>query len=146
MTVQIDIGVVIATLFLAWVGWRQLVSINKTSKADFIHKFKKDFFREKTTILIILFDNELLEYERDKSYFKFEEDNMRKSLKGEDFKNSLIQAFGYFKTAFNCYEIDDLLLGHFEDLGLFERHGMIDIDMVYELYDWYNETFGRIMR
>jgi hypothetical protein len=34
-------------------------------------------------------------------------------------------------------ELDDFLLGHFEDIGLFEEKGLIDTEMVYEEFSYY---------
>jgi hypothetical protein len=37
----------------------------------------------------------------------------------------------------DAYELDDLLLGHFEDLGILYENKILDIHMIYEEFDWY---------
>jgi hypothetical protein len=103
------------------VAWFQLNSISKTSKSDFIHKFKKDFFTPKTRRVFSLVDTDKVKFVN----------------KGKDsyFKNSKTN-----KKEFDTYELDDLLLGHLEDLGAFEKNGVLDIGMVYELFYYYLEN------
>lgn len=129
-----DNGVFIATLLLAFIAWLQLSQLNKTSKSEFIHKFKNDFFTDKTRILIALFDNELLKFDQAGECFKLA-GRVKRPLKAD-----IIHVFSYVKTEYSFYDVDDLLLGHFEDLGLYEKKGIVGIDMVYETYSWYIET------
>jgi hypothetical protein len=43
------------------------------------------------------------------------------------------------RKAYSGYEVDDFLLGHFEDLGMLKAKNIIDIDMVYGSFSWYIE-------
>lgn len=107
----------IFTALLALIAYYQLRSLAKTSKADFIHKFKHDFFTSDTRKLFMKVDL---------GQIKFIENG-----KPPYFKDTTNQEH------ITTYEIDDLLLGHLEDLGTFEKNGVIDIDMLYELFDYY---------
>ena len=41
------------------------------------------------------------------------------------------------KKFYGTFEIDDHLLGKFEDIGSFEKKNLLDIDDVYGSFDWY---------
>jgi len=131
------------TVILVAVAYFQLKRTNKISSAEFIHKLKNDFFCDKNRVLMFLVDNDCLRYEDkdglDNSYFTYNFDDLEEKLK-EDFEKNLSIIFGYKKEVFSCMEIDDLLLGHFEDLGIFEQQGIISINMAYEEFDYYLET------
>ncbi|HUD04602.1 MAG TPA: hypothetical protein VMR59_01290 [Patescibacteria group bacterium] len=111
----------IATVLLFIFGYIQLLSLSRTSKSDFIHRFKNDFFTEETRKLFDLIDRNMIKFfdKQANSYFQ------KNDGKGKKYYTS---------------EIDDLILGHFEDLGVFEKKGVVDIEMVYELFDYYIET------
>jgi hypothetical protein len=53
----------------------------------------------------------------------------------EEIKKELLN-----KRFYTVYEIDDILLGHFEDIGIFEQSGILDNKMIYEEFAWYIET------
>ena len=40
---------------------------------------------------------------------------------------------------YSSWEIDDMLLGHFEDIGNLERKRIIDFHLVYANFDWFIE-------
>jgi len=134
----------LATLFLWWIAKRQLGGINKTTKADFIKKFTDDFFNETTRDIIMLFDykalnfrNGEIEYGQDIPtkpfpYFLIDE-NVVKQLKIDPVKQKQI----IDKKYYSAFEIDDYILGFFEDLGSYEKKGLIDIEGVYNGFDWY---------
>lgn len=126
---------VAATIALAAIAWYQLHALSKTSEGEFIHKFKDDFFRKETRDLFALVENECVQFRlihfrgKPTAHFQVVASSIPPSLR------RLIS-----RRAFSSYEIDDLLLGHFEDLGLYEQRGIIDIEMVYELFDTYIEV------
>jgi len=126
---------VIATLLLASIALTQLEKIENTNSADFIHKLKNDFFKGETRNLITLIDLDALKFvENDNmQYFEIIEEKLKDFP--EEIVNQLTQ-----KKFYTPYEIDDLLLGHFEDVGLFEQKGILDIEMVYEEFEWYIRT------
>jgi hypothetical protein len=122
-------------LLTAWIAWKELDEIKNTNSADFIHRLKNDFFKEETRNLITLIDLDSLKFIEDDDipYFEVVEEKLENFP--EDIKNQLSE-----KKFYTAYEIDDLLLGHFEDIGLLEQKGVLDIEMVYEEFSWYIET------
>ncbi len=126
-------------LLVAYVAWEQLGSLSKTASADFILKFKREFFQEPTRTLIHLTDCDWLEFvEGDKP-----EDSSFKTSTGKIAQSVLpieIQDRLSCRKAYSVYEVDDLLLGHFEDLGMLWQHRVLDIGMIYEMFSWYIET------
>ncbi|MGA2467295.1 MAG: hypothetical protein ABSH06_23465 [Thermodesulfobacteriota bacterium] len=141
------LGVFITTV-VALIAYFQLSSIAKTTKADFIHKLKNDFFVEPTRILIDhIVEDRLLHREisdrnprtdasvsssdRKMGYFVVDETAILTNFP-EMLKNKLMEKRYYLEV-----EIDDFLLGHFEDIGLFEEKGLIDTDMAYEEFSYY---------
>ncbi|HVA96036.1 MAG TPA: hypothetical protein VND99_00110 [Candidatus Acidoferrales bacterium] len=105
------IGIFTAALWIT--AKHQLKALSKTSRADFIHRFKNDFFTHATRQIIKLIDQNKLKFDS----------------KTGDFNNDI-----------SSYDVDDLILGHFEDLGIFEKKGYIDIEEIYELFDYYIEN------
>jgi hypothetical protein len=125
----------ILTLLLFVIAWWQLGKISKTSSADFIHKFKIDFFTEDTRKLIMLVDKKCLIFKNDFiPYFEVRIDRFPDEIKSVEVIKSATD-----KKIYTGYEVDDFLLGHFEDLGILRSKGIIDIDMIYESFDWYIE-------
>lgn len=141
-----------ATLLLFIIAWIQLGKISKTGSADFIHRFKEDFFRPETRRLIMLIDQDCIKFKDDDlAGFEVIEDPILEQKGRKDPKN-VLRAWKIFKslltrktpssdkTYYTGYELDDLVLGHFEDLGIFEKRGIIKIDMIYEEFGWYIEA------
>jgi hypothetical protein len=131
------------SLLLVFVGWQQLGKIHTTSNADLLHKLKGDFFREETRILIHLIYNDFIEFfvedtgpdEIAVCYFKVDVDAINKSKLPAEIKEYLTK-----KMSYTTYEMDDYVLGHFEDIGLFWEKGVLDIDLIYEEFADYIET------
>jgi hypothetical protein len=122
----------IATLILAFIAYLQFQQLNTTSSANFIHQLSDSVFTDKARILLELIDEKSLTY--NKSNYTFAID--KGALKEKNLTMLIKVTFGYDKRIFSCYEIDDLLLSKFEDLGLLEQKGIVDIDMAYVLFDW----------
>jgi len=122
----------ISTSGLFAVAWIQLGKSNKIASAEFLHKLKLDFFVEETQQLFILIDNDLLKF-IDGRLPKF------RVIKNGKYKE-VASSWKTKKDFYAPYEIDDLVLGHFEDLGSLERSGIVDIQMVYDSFSWYIET------
>jgi hypothetical protein len=132
----------IATILLCVIGWWQLKGIKKVSKADFIQKFSIDFFNEKARNIILLLEYDALVFRtREIEYgdgtanekFPFFEINKKISSQlqiNHDNKSDLIESY-------TSFDIDDLLLGHFEDIGGFEKQNLISIENVYNYFDYY---------
>jgi hypothetical protein len=124
-----------AELLIAYVAWIQLNKIKKANSAEFIHKLKRDFFTKEARNLMTLIELDALKYVNNEKlpYFIVLEERIA-SLPGE-IKKELLN-----KMLYTAYEIDDILLGHFEDIGIFEENGILDIKMIYEEFSWYIET------
>ena len=44
------------------------------------------------------------------------------------------------KKYYSVWEVDDLLLGLFENIGMLEQRGIVDFQSVYDVFGWYIET------
>lgn len=119
-----------ATVVLAIIAWIQLRKISKTANADFIRQFKDVFFTPETRQLIMLIDQKLMRFmDEPLPYFVVIEGSLPDFIRAEN-----------ARKFYTSYDLDDLLLGHFEDLGLFAKRGIITIEMAYEFFSWYIET------
>ncbi|HEY5391885.1 MAG TPA: hypothetical protein VIJ57_07215 [Hanamia sp.] len=67
-------------------------------------------------------------------YFEVNQDIIKQLPVDED-----ISKEDSLRHTYTCYEIDDFL-GFFEDIGKFEKKGFIDIQDVYDSFDWYIQT------
>lgn len=134
-----EISMSIITLLLLFVAFLQLHYLNKTRKADFIHRFKRDFFNEDTRQILFTIDQDLLTFveppaDSKNPYFEINKENMDKM---PDAYIEYQKAFKKTNYTIEALKIDYYLLGHFEDIGLFEKKGIMDIGYVYESFDWY---------
>ncbi len=130
----------IFTLGLLIVAYIQLGKIVKTSSADFLHRFKNDFFNDKTRLLFLLAEYDCLKYIEPKKegipYFEIILNNIQdeKSKKETERK---IEKLINGNNIIDIYEIDDLLLGHFEDMGILNKKKILGIEMIYEAFSSY---------
>ncbi len=142
---------------MAWLAWIQLDSLSETAKRDsnrahldserssasFILELKEDFFSGETRTLIHLIENRWFRYvdrseknERlENAFFKVDEERIKKSGLDPEIQGQLLK-----KTAYSEYEVDDLLLGHFEDLAMLRSKNVLARDMIYEMFSWYMQT------
>jgi hypothetical protein len=127
----------ILTLLVAYVAWVQLGSISKTASADFILRLKKDFFEEETRALVQLIDKKWLAFVEsgEESFFEVDRAGILRSALPQEIQRRLLK-----RAEYSIYDIDDMLLGHFEDLGTLWKARVVDIGMVYEIFSWYIET------
>ena len=44
------------------------------------------------------------------------------------------------KETYSTYEVEDMILNHFEDLNLYRKNGLISEEYLYNGYTWYIET------
>jgi len=131
----------ILTAILAGVAYWQLRRFNKTTRADFINRFTKDFFNKSTQEIIILLDYSALKFKvseieygedipkREWTYFLID-----KNITGQ-FKPKMANE----KDKYTAFEFDDDLLGHFDDLGTFEKEGILNISLIYDVFSYYIE-------
>jgi len=123
----------VLTAVLIIFGYFQLRSINKTTSAEFTHKIKNDFYTESNIYLLTLFDENALMVDTNGEVAWFYIDTVKyKSLR----KNIDLHTI---PLIYQSNQID-ALLQNFEDLGLYERNGLIDIDYIYEGFDYYVEA------
>ena len=136
--------IAVGTFLLAFIARTQLGKTNKISKADFAHRYKSDFFSEKTRQLFMLFEYDLMVFKResvsntDHEFPYFEVDRTQ-----FDANPIFSIALAEIKYRYSAYEIDDLLLGHFEDLGLFCKKSLMDIEFIYEGFGYYIEEMHK---
>jgi hypothetical protein len=133
----------IGTLTLIVVAIWQLTKISNISNADFIKRFNDSFFTPETRQLITLLSNSALKFEIlyitnpngviiDRlPYLK-----IIKSITRQLIGAGLIQVEDW-RNGYNAFEIDDLILGHLDDVGGFVKSGLIDLDNAYETFSYY---------
>ncbi|MGO8763255.1 MAG: hypothetical protein ACLQUS_14820 [Desulfobaccales bacterium] len=129
-----------STALIVLVAYFQLKKFNATTVADFIDRFKKHFFIESTRNIMALlqygafkFKVRDIDYGQDILKDEFPYFEMNKNI-DEQLKN-----FVKGKEIYSAYEVDDELLGQIDDLGTFEKRGILDISMIYEIFDYYIE-------
>jgi hypothetical protein len=138
-------AIAVVTLGAVGVAWRQLAGIRATSRADFTFRFIESFFTPETRTLFLLLMNSALTFEvleitrgdREPErlpYLKIDQDIVRQI--------SGIASVPSGKTGYSGFELDDLLLGHFESLGWYVKKKLIDYDAAYSTFsDYLMETY-----
>jgi hypothetical protein len=152
------------TLLLAGVAYYELSRIRLTTSAEFSQRLKEDLLKPESRILTDLVAFKFIRYkdlkeecyeqdqkgdakpdvqtgtgEQDKrklhkeSYFEVEVKDIHQCLPNEIAERLTEKKF------YSEYEMSDLVLFHLENIGLFEEKGLIDIEMVYELFSYYIE-------
>jgi hypothetical protein len=128
----------ILTLLLAYVAWRQLNQVARTQSASFVLEIKSEFFQEGTRALVTLIGEGLLKFVQQgtpkSSYFETDMESLAQLDLPEPLRSMMEK-----KQFYSTYEVDDLLLGHFEDLGLLTRLGIVELNMIYGMFSWYIE-------
>jgi hypothetical protein len=123
----------VTTVVLAWVAYRQLSDLARTSKSDFLYKLKKDFFTEETRRLIFLIENQLLEFRSaEVPYFQ-----VIRPANAE--MQSRFEELGIVASTVSTYLVDDCLLGPLEDLGVLAERNLVSLDEAYEQFVTYVE-------
>ena len=136
----------LATFGLFPVAWYELNKSRNITSAKFAQEFKNNFFNEESRELIMLFEFGLIEYYDDE--------------KGQGELIDLPEDFGFFKVimegykrkdnipsyllnhtnVYSCYEIDDILLGHFDDIGFWEKKDIMTLDFIDDIFGHYIKT------
>ncbi len=131
----------ILTGILAGVAYWQLKSFNKTTRADFINRFTNEFFNKSTQEIIVLFDYSALKFRV--SEVDYGEDISKKEwpyfLIDRNISNQFKTKIANEKEKYTAFELDDDLLGYFDDLGTYEKKGILDISLVYDVFSFYIE-------
>jgi hypothetical protein len=117
----------------------QLNENKKIAKANFAREFKNDFFTPQARELIMLFEYDLLKFEvlknikrpkHDIGYFIID------SVKLKGYNKDTISRFFSSSKKFSEFEIVDNLLLHLDDLGYYLRKNLIDIDYIFNCFDY----------
>jgi hypothetical protein len=121
---------------IACIAWYQLDGFNRTTKSDFAHKLKRDFFNKKTMELVMLFEYEAIEFVMGEKidikeweepdycpYYKIRTDILKKV-------NENIRLLDENKKIFTTFEIESLVLNHFEDLYKLMKDGILDFEQI----------------
>jgi hypothetical protein len=135
-------GVAAIAAFVAiFIAWLELGSTRKTTHADFVKRFNDSFFNQETRTLFTLLMNSALEFNvleikgKDGQqidrlpYFKIKKD-IANQLKG-------IVSIDPEKTGYSAFEIDDFLLGYFDDIGWYRKGRIIDLDSIEQTFGYY---------
>jgi hypothetical protein len=140
------LGLLFLTYYIVRYAKHQLQTLNETSnnslkvaKADFTLRFEDNFFTKKTRELFFLVENNLLIYKKvvdkladfDFHYFELNNDKLE--------KYPILKKLPFIKdlSVISSNEIDDLLLGHFEDLGIYLENDMLSLNFIYESFEYY---------
>lgn len=130
------LGSLVAFLLLSFTAG-QLNIMSSNSSMDLVHRLKTDFFSPETRVLIALIEDKFIEFinngESD-SYFLVRSQEIENSLLHQTIKERLTS-----QQAFSTYEIDDLVLGHIEDMGYLNHRGMLDFRLIYNTFGHYVE-------
>lgn len=119
------------TAALVFVAWRELGNLARTSRADFIFRLKNDFFTEDARRLLFLVDENLLEFQDSEiPYFTIRKVNKP----GLHARFEELEVKG---TTVSTYVVDDVLLGPFEDVGVFLVEKLITEKHAYEMFYTY---------
>ena len=114
---------VLATLLLWRVSYKQLGGISKTTRADFIERFSNKFFNPETRTILMLLDYKALLFKSSDInyahnvvskgflYFEIDEQIAKQFIIDSKSLSALID-----KKVYSAFELDDLLLGYFEDI------------------------------
>jgi hypothetical protein len=126
-----------ATVLVVYVAWVQLGNISQVAQNDFLLRQRKEFFTPQVRLLTELIERESLTFVKvndDDWYFKVDDSRIISCGLPEPLKKRLLQR-SFYSTA----EVDDELLGHFEDIGLLLERGALDVEMVDETFGTYIE-------
>jgi hypothetical protein len=122
----------VASITLVVVAYRQLRSLARTSRSDFLYRLKNDFFNDEARRLIFLAENNLLKFcSEDKiPYFK---------ITGSDNTGvaARMKELGIAEKTMSVYLVDDKLFGPIEDIGVLEKLGQVSLEEVYEVFVTY---------
>ena len=132
----------IVTFCLFCVALWQLQKISTTSNADFIVRFNNSFFTPKTRLLVTLLSNSALAFKvldittqhGEKDRLPYLEIDL---VVVEQLKNSGLIKIEKWRKGFSALEVDDLILGHLDDVGRFLHQKLVEIDNVYHAFNYY---------
>ena len=113
-----------ATILIAVIAGNELSKNRKIKSAEFINEFTSAFFNPKTSELLMLFEFDLIEFvsrnaeENELKYLPHDFSYFKVTIEGYKRKDDVPGYLLDHKNIYSIYEIEDFLLGHFEDMGL----------------------------
>jgi len=128
------------TLIAVAVAWRQLAGLRAISRVDFTFRFMDGFFTSETRTLFLLLLNSALTFEEIEISRAGRPPDRLPCLKiNWDIVRQIpgVVTLTPGKTRYSGFEVDDLLLGHFESLALYVRKKLIDFDAAYHSFSYY---------
>ena len=133
-------AIAVVTVFAAGFALSQLRSIQRTSRADFTKRFIDSFFVEDSRTLFTLLLNSALKFAVRKIEVGGDEIDELPYLR---IRKEIIEQvtgivpFDPAKTGYSAFEVDDFLLGHFEDVGWYARRKLIDLKTAFQSFGYY---------
>ena len=128
-------------LIAAFIAFNQLKKNNRSRKADFTHRLDSDFFSSRTRNLIILLEFKAIKFcissskgDQDDPFFEVNKELISRLPSRYDEVKKYCETTDY---EISTFEMDDYLLGQFEKIGLYLKKKIIDLECVYEIFDYY---------
>lgn len=133
-------AIAIVTVLAAGLAIFQLRNIRRTASADFTKRFINSFFVADTRCLFTLLLNSALEFDLKKILIDGRELDELPCLRIKKVVTDQltgIVSFDPTKAGYSAFEIDDFLLGHFEDVGWYIRHGLMNLRTADQSFGYY---------
>jgi hypothetical protein len=133
-------AIAIVTGVVASFAAYQLRSILRTSRADFTKRFIDSFFVEDSRTLFTLLLNSALEFAVRKIEVGGDEIDELPYLRiKKEIADQLtgIVPFNPDKTGYSAFEVDDFLLGHFEDVGWYVQQKLMNLKSADQSFGYY---------
>jgi|SRR6185312_12068947 len=111
-------------------AYLEIKDANKTNAAEFIHKIKNDFFTETNINLLTYLDEDVLMLDTTNDNAWFNIDTVKYKRLHKYFNIS------HITLHYPSNQVDELLQ-NFEDIGLYEKKGLVSLDYIHEGYDAY---------
>jgi hypothetical protein len=133
-------AIAIVTALAAGFALIQLRNIRHTSRADFTKRFIDSFFVEDTRTLFTLLLNSALEFairQIEVGGDKIDELPYLRIKKEIADQLTGIVPFNPNRTGYSAFEVDDVLLGHFEDVGWYVQRKLMDLKAADQSFGYY---------
>lgn len=133
-------AIAVVTALAAGFALFQLRSICITSRVDFTKRFIDSFFVEDSRTLFTLLLNSALGFAVRKIEVGGDQIDELPHLR---IKNEIADQLAGIvplnpeKTGYSAFEVDDFLLGHFEDVGWYARRKLMDLNAAYQSFGFY---------
>jgi hypothetical protein len=119
------------TAAIAFVAWKELGDLARTSRADFIFRLKNSFFTEDARRLLFLVEEKLLQFEDSEiPYFTIRNVN-------DPILRDRFEELGIKGPTVSTYAVVDVLLGPLEDVAMFLKEKLITKKHAYDMFDTY---------